>query len=92
MIPLRLHSDFSLLKAMIPVSKYGEALKASGYQAAALTDFDCGFGWMDFYTQMIEHGLKPILGTCMQLSLFAGTSIKGSVSFTNSDGCIEIGP
>lgn len=68
MIPLRLHSDFSLLKAMVPVEKYCEALLARGYKGAALTDFDNAFGWVDFYFQMKKAGLKPILGSTLSLS------------------------
>lgn len=67
-VPLRLHSDFSLLKAMASVEKYCEALVARGYKGAALTDFDNGFGWVDFYFQMKKAGLKPILGSSLQIS------------------------
>ncbi len=69
MIPLRLHSDFSLLKAMVPVEKYCEALKERGYLGGALTDFDCGFGWVDFFFGMKKAGLKPLLGTTLQVDL-----------------------
>jgi len=54
---------------MVSVEKYCEALVARGYKGAALTDFDNAFGWVDFYFQMKKAGLKPILGTSLNLSL-----------------------
>src|SRR4051812_34022174 len=75
MIPLRLHSDFSLLRAMVPVEKYCSALVDRGYKGGALTDFDNAFGWVDFYFQMKKANLKPILGTTLSLNL-SGKSAK----------------
>jgi DNA polymerase-3 subunit alpha len=63
MYSLRLHSDFSLLKSMVPVEAYAGALKTAGYLGGAITDQDCGFGWVDFYTKMKKAQLKPILGS-----------------------------
>lgn len=88
MVPLRLHTDFSLLKAMVPVSAIPEALKAHGYSAAAITDFDCGFGWVDYAFKMRAAELKPILGTHLLYPLSAEpsesskkTTKKGGISF-----------
>ncbi len=87
MIPLRLHSDFSLLKAMVPVEKYCETLKALGYAGAALTDFENAFGWIDFYFQMKKAGLKPLLGTTLKISLTSELQFspavkqKGEITF-----------
>jgi DNA polymerase-3 subunit alpha len=69
MVPLRLHSDFSLLKAMVPVDRYCEALQARGYKGGAITDFDNGFGWVDFYFAMKKANLKAILGSTLKMSL-----------------------
>ncbi|MDB5038143.1 MAG: dnaE [Bacteriovoracaceae bacterium] len=79
MIPLRLHSDFSLLKAMVSVENYCEALKALGYKGGALTDFDNAFGWVDFYFQMKKAGLKPILGTTLSLNLQSNVQFSPQV-------------
>ncbi|MBN8554880.1 MAG: DNA polymerase III subunit alpha [Deltaproteobacteria bacterium] len=92
MIPLRLHTDFSLLKAMVSVEKYVTALKARGYAGGAITDFDNAFGWVDFYFQMKKAGLKAVLGTTLSLALDGQTSdrqkSKGNVSFLvlNAEG------
>lgn len=80
MIPLRLHTDFSLLRAMVPVEKYCAALKERGYQGGAITDFDCAFGWVDFYFQMKKADLKPILGTCIQWALDEKNKTRGSLT------------
>lgn len=81
MFPLRLHSDFSLLRAMPSVERYVEALKEAGYPGAALTDFDAGFGWVDFYFKMKSKSLKPVLGTHLQLGLSESGRDKAGVSF-----------
>lgn len=88
MTPLRLHSDFSLLRSMIPVSGYAKTLKSKGYQGGAVTDFDCGFGWVDFSFQMEKAGLKPILGTHIFLEMKPGESQKGPLTLLveNADG------
>ncbi len=80
MLAYRLHSDFSLLKSMVPIEAYPEALIARGYDSAVLADFDCGFGWVDFYFKMKAKKLKPILGSHLQLSLQKGSKLKGGVS------------
>lgn len=72
---------------MVPVDKYCSALQSLGYKGGALTDFDCGFGWVDFYNQMKKAGLKPILGATLSLNLtqksqFTQISkVKGRVTF-----------
>lgn len=87
MIPLRLHSDFSLLKAMVSVEEYCDVLKSMGYSGAALTDFDSGFGWLDYYMQMKKAGLKGILGASLQINLLSSLQFdpkirqKGVLSF-----------
>ncbi len=79
MIPLRLHTDFSLLKAMVPVDRYCTALKELGFKGAAITDFDNAFGWIEFYGQMKKAGLKPILGTTLKINLVSETQFASSV-------------
>lgn len=81
MLPLRIHSDFSLLKAMGSVPKIVTALKEKGFTGAALTDFDCGFGWVDFYMKMKAEGLKPMLGSCLEIALTSKMKKKGKVCF-----------
>src|SRR4051812_9446127 len=80
MIPLRLHSDFSLLRAMVPIEKYCQALSDRGYRGAAITDFDNGFGWVDYYFQMKKAGLKPALGTTLNLGLISQAKAKGLIT------------
>ena len=65
----------------MPLESYPEALKAKGYDSAVLADFDCGFGWVDFYFKMKSKGLKPILGSHLKLGLQKDSRLKGGVSF-----------
>lgn len=88
MFPLRLHSDFSLLKSMVSVEAYAKALKDRGYEGGGLTDFQCGYGWADFFFKFKSSGLKPILGTHLSLSLLPDPKQQGALSFLilNAEG------
>ena len=81
MLALRLHTDFSLLKSMVPAEAYVEALKDRGYSAGAISDFNCGFGWVDFFFKMKSAGLKPVLGTCLEIALIPDSKQLGWVCF-----------
>lgn len=81
MFPLRLHSDYSLLKSMVPVEKYLEALEARGYKGGALTDNQCGFGWVDYYFKLKQKSFKAVLGTHLELSFSPDAKLKGGLSF-----------
>lgn len=66
----------------MPVGTYAKVLKDYGYTAGALTDFDCGFGWVDFYFKMKAAELTPILGTHIQLNLLNDKPLdKAGLSF-----------
>lgn len=64
---------------MVSIEEYCEALKALGFKGGALTDFEAGFGWVDFYTQMKKAGLKPILGTSLNLNLNSNLQFEARV-------------
>lgn len=63
MIPLHVHSNYSLLEGVITLDQIIE--KTVNYQlgAVALTDTNGMYGLVSFYKKAIEKGIKPILGT-----------------------------
>ena len=63
MIPLHVHSNYSLLEGVITLDEILE--KAVSYQlgAATLTDTNGMYGLVSFYKKALEKGIKPLLGT-----------------------------
>jgi DNA polymerase-3 subunit alpha len=58
-----LHSQYSLLDGAVRLSDLIEQVKANNMPAVAVTDHGNMFGAVDFYTQAISSGVKPILGS-----------------------------
>ncbi len=61
-VHLHAHSDFSLLAGAMPVSAMLERMVQLKQPAIALTDYGNLFGAVNFYTQAMKLGIKPILG------------------------------
>lgn len=63
MIPLHIHSNYSLLEGVITIDEIID--KALSYQlnAIALTDTNAMYGLISFYKKAKEKNIKPILGT-----------------------------
>ena len=63
MIPLHVHSNYSLLEGVIPVEKIIEKAVEYSLPAIALTDTNAMYGLIKFYKTALEYNIKPILGT-----------------------------
>ncbi len=63
MIPLHVHSNYSLLEGVITIDEIIE--KAVNYQLSvvALTDTNSMYGLVSFYKKALKKGIKPLLGT-----------------------------
>ena len=61
-VHLHLHSEYSLLDGGIRLKELPARLKELGMSACALTDHGVLYGSFDFWKEMEEAGLKPILG------------------------------
>ncbi|SFV74891.1 DNA polymerase III alpha subunit [hydrothermal vent metagenome] len=59
---LHLHTEYSLLDGANKISNLVKQLKALGMESAAITDHGNMFGAIDFYHQMKDANLKPIIG------------------------------
>ena len=62
-VHLHLHTQYSLLDGAIRLRDLFATAKEQGVPAIACTDHGNMFGAIDFYTQAIQNGIKPILGS-----------------------------
>lgn len=61
-VPLRVHSHYSLLKALPKIPDLVARAKAEGCEALALTDLGNLYGALEFYKECKAQGIKPIVG------------------------------
>ena len=59
---LHLHTEYSLLDGANKLSNLVKKVKELGMTSVAMTDHGNMFGAIDFYKQMREAGIKPIIG------------------------------
>ncbi len=62
MIPLHVHSNYSLLKGTLTLDVLVSSAKESGLKFLALTDLNSMSGLIQFSKKCIEEKIKPILG------------------------------
>lgn len=62
-VHLHLHTQYSLLDGALRLKDLFEKAKEYNMPAIACTDHGNMFGAIDFYTQAIKAGIKPILGS-----------------------------
>ena len=64
---LNLHSHYSLLKGVSKLDEIIKYAKEQGHDAIALTDSSNVYGAIFFYKQCIKEGIKPIIGTTIDI-------------------------
>jgi len=62
MIPLNVHSNYSMLVGAVRIEELIQRAKEFNLPAIALTDFNGMYGLIDFAKLAQEEGIKPILG------------------------------
>ena len=65
MIPLHVHSNYSLLQSTISIDKVIEFCKNNSITSIALTDTNAMNGLIQFAKKAYEVGIKPIFGVCI---------------------------
>ncbi len=65
MIPLHVHSNYSLLQGTISIDKLIEFCKNNSITSIALTDTNAMNGLIQFSKKASEAVIQPILGTCL---------------------------
>ena len=66
-VHLRLHSEFSVVDGTTRINSIIKAAAADGQAAMAMTDYNNMFGAIKFYKEGRGKGVKPVLGTEIQL-------------------------
>jgi DNA polymerase III alpha subunit len=88
MIPLHVHSNYSLLQSTISIDKLIEFCKNNSITSIALTDTNAMNGLIQFAKKADESGIQPILGTCLTDS---GNDKKYVICIAkNNDGYSDI--
>ncbi|MFA7290298.1 MAG: PHP domain-containing protein [Melioribacteraceae bacterium] len=63
MLPLHIHSNYTILESVLPIEKIIEHALANGSSYSVLTDTNGMYGLIKFYKESLAVGLKPIMGT-----------------------------
>ncbi|HCY75513.1 MAG TPA: hypothetical protein DHV28_06290 [Ignavibacteriales bacterium] len=63
MIPLHVHTNYSLLQSTLQIEKLITLCKKNSITAAAVTDTNAMYGLIQFSAKALQAGIKPILGT-----------------------------
>ncbi|HDL20016.1 MAG TPA: DNA polymerase III subunit alpha, partial [Nitrospirae bacterium] len=61
-VPLHIHTEYSLLDGAIKIKELVDTAASYRMPAVAITDHGNLFGAIQFYTQAIKAGVKPIIG------------------------------
>ena len=61
-VHLHLHSEYSLLDGAASIKKVIKKAKEYNMSSIAITDHGAMYGVIDFYTEAIKNGIKPIIG------------------------------
>ncbi len=65
---LHVHSDYSLLNGLAKINTLLDSAEKEGMKAIALTDENAIYGAVDFSVQAKERGIKPIIGSEIQVA------------------------
>lgn len=76
---LRVHSHYSLLRATASPEQLAARASADGFEALALTDYDALYGVVRFSRACNKHGIRPIIGLCVNIEFPFGNSTQNSV-------------
>ena len=61
-VHLHVHTEYSLLDGACRLSELVAAAKALGQGALAITDHGALYGAVEFYTECLSQGIKPVIG------------------------------
>ncbi|MFT7533648.1 MAG: DNA polymerase-3 subunit alpha, partial [Gammaproteobacteria bacterium] len=64
---LRLHSEFSLSDGIVRIKNLAEQAASQNMPAVAITDIMNIYGSVKFYRACVAHGIKPLIGTEINL-------------------------
>ena len=88
MIPLHVHSNYSLLQGAVTIDNLIAKAKEYNLPSLGLTDTNGMYGLVSFAKKCIENGIKPIFGAYVDDPDDA--KISCNVLAKNSDGFAEL--
>lgn len=65
MIPLHVHTNYSLLQGTIRIEELIDTCKLNGIKTIAVTDTNAMNGLIKFVKKSLEEKIKPIIGACI---------------------------
>ena len=65
MIPLHVHTNYSLMEGTISIDELINACKKNNIKSIAVTDTNAMNGLIQFVKKSLEEKIKPIIGTCI---------------------------
>ncbi|HNZ20212.1 MAG TPA: DNA polymerase III subunit alpha [Candidatus Hydrogenedentes bacterium] len=77
MIPLHVHSNYSMLEGTAPVERLVERAASYGLPALALTDTGGLYGAVPFYRAARAAGIKPIIGVFLEHTVLLARDREG---------------
>ena len=66
---LHLHTEYSLLDGACRIKQLVKRVKELGMDSCAITDHGVMYGVVDFYREMKDNGLHPVIGCEMVVSV-----------------------
>jgi len=66
-VHLHVHTEYSLLDGLLRINDYVNALVDMGMPASAITEMGNVFSMVKFYRRCFEYGVKPVIGTEVNL-------------------------
>jgi DNA polymerase-3 subunit alpha len=85
-VPLRVHSHYSLLRALPKIPDLVARAKQEGCEALALTDIDNLYGAIEFYKECKAAGIKPIIG----VDAHVGDGVRALLFAKNKTGYLNL--
>lgn len=66
-VPLHVHSAYTLLQSPMSITEYVKTGKTYGYKALGLADINVLYGALEFYRLCLKNNIKPFIGMTVQL-------------------------
>jgi DNA polymerase-3 subunit alpha len=89
-VHLRCHSEYSITDGVIKIDHLVEYAKKFKMPALALTDLNNLFAFVKFYSKCRENGIKPILGSELNVIDSKGNKFRLIILVKNNNGFIQL--
>lgn len=89
-VHLRCHSEYSITDGVIKINQLVDYAKKFKMPALALTDLNNLFAFVKFYSKCRENGIKPILGSELNVIDSKGNKFRLIVLAKNNKGFVQL--